>query len=215
MDKGSYNKEYYKKNRDKIRLQQKSYQITNQENISKRKKKNYDLNPEPKKEITRKYYKKNRFKILENKKQYHKDNKKKIKETDRKYYLKNMVEIKRKNKEYIKNKLKNNKNFRLLQSLRTRTRNAILSNFSKKHTNTLDLIGCSMDSARKYLESKFKQGMTWDNYGKLGWNIDHIRPCSSFDLSDPEQQKQCFHYSNLQPLWWWENLEKGNKIIDF
>lgn len=53
--------------------------------------------------------------------------------------------------------------------------------------------------------------MTWENYGVHGWHIDHIRPCKSFDLTDPEQQKECFHYTNLQPLWWWENLEKGGK----
>lgn len=215
MDKTDYNKEYYKKNRDRIRLEQKSYQIANQENISKRKKRNYDLNPEPKKEITRKYYKENIFKILENKKKYHRDNKEKIKKTSRNYYLKNIIEIKKKNKQYITNKLKNDKNFRLLQSLRTRTRNAILSKGSKKHKNTLELIGCNIESVRNHLESQFKEGMTWDNYGKLGWNIDHIKPCSSFDLSELEQQKKCFHYSNLQPLWWWENLEKGNKIVDF
>ena len=52
--------------------------------------------------------------------------------------------------------------------------------------------------------------MTWQNHGKFGWHIDHINPCSRFNLSDIEQQKQCFHYSNLQPLWWWENLKKSN-----
>jgi len=51
--------------------------------------------------------------------------------------------------------------------------------------------------------------MSWDNYGYRGWHIDHIRPCASFDLTDPEQQRECFHYTNLQPLWWQDNLRKG------
>jgi hypothetical protein len=52
--------------------------------------------------------------------------------------------------------------------------------------------------------------MTFDNFGK--WHIDHIIPCASFDLTKPEQQRQCFHYTNLQPLWAFENLSKGSKI---
>lgn len=53
--------------------------------------------------------------------------------------------------------------------------------------------------------------MTWENHGK--WHMDHIKPCSSFDLTDPEEQKLCNHYSNLQPLWDYENLQKRDKLI--
>ena len=70
----------------------------------------------------------------------------------------------------------------------------------------------SLEDFKKHLESKFKEGMTWDNHTFKGWHIDHIIPCSSFDLTDPKQQEECFHYSNMQPLWWYENLSKGNKV---
>ena len=79
------------------------------------------------------------------------------------------------------------------------------------------LTGCGRAFLKEYLESLFKEGMSWDNYGGTipnsdkHWEIDHIRPCSSFDLSDPEQQKECFHYTNLQPLWRIDNLRKGMK----
>ncbi len=75
----------------------------------------------------------------------------------------------------------------------------------------MELIGCSSKELESYLETQFTEGMTWDNYGYYGWHIDHIKPCASFDLSDPEQQKLCFHYSNLQPLWAKENIKKSNK----
>jgi hypothetical protein len=54
--------------------------------------------------------------------------------------------------------------------------------------------------------------MTWQNYGYYGWHIDHIKPCASFDLRKPSEQRKCFHYSNLQPLWAKDNLQKSDKI---
>ena len=54
--------------------------------------------------------------------------------------------------------------------------------------------------------------MTWKNYGRNGWHIDHILPCSSFDLTDPEQRRKCFHYTNLQPLWEIDNIRKSDKV---
>ena len=64
------------------------------------------------------------------------------------------------------------------------------------------------------MENKFQDGMNWENYGFYGWHIDHIIPCSSFDMIDPEQQKICFHYSNLQPLWAADNFRKSDKVFD-
>jgi hypothetical protein len=71
------------------------------------------------------------------------------------------------------------------------------------------LLDCNFGELKMYLESKFLPGMTWDNYGE--WHIDHIKPCAIFDLTDLEQRKQCFHYSNLQPLWAIDNIKKGAK----
>lgn len=73
----------------------------------------------------------------------------------------------------------------------------------------LELLGCSPEELGRYLEGKFKFGMKWEN--AFMWHIDHIRPCASYDLFRIEQQKACFHYSNLQPLWKRENLHKSAK----
>ena len=78
------------------------------------------------------------------------------------------------------------------------------------HQPTLDLLGCTRQEYRDHLESKFTDGMSWDNYGE--WHVDHILPVSSFDQSDPEQQKICWHFSNTQPLWAEDNMAKGSKL---
>ena len=80
---------------------------------------------------------------------------------------------------------------------------------ANKSDSTMNLVGCDIDSLRLHLEKLFEDGMNWDNHGE--WHIDHIRPCASFDLTDPEQQRVCFHYTNLQPLWAKDNLSKGDK----
>jgi len=74
----------------------------------------------------------------------------------------------------------------------------------------LSLVGCSIPELAKYIESKFKDGMSWEN--RRLWEIDHILPLAHFDLLDLEQQRKCFHYTNLQPLWKRENRSKGAKL---
>jgi hypothetical protein len=77
------------------------------------------------------------------------------------------------------------------------------------------MAGTSFAGVRAHLESLFRLGMTWDNhgYGPGFWNIDHIKPLASFGLSDPEQARQAFHYTNLQPLWHEDNMKKSDKIL--
>jgi hypothetical protein len=96
---------------------------------------------------------------------------------------------------------------RIPDNLRTRIRKSLTEQGAYKTATTEALLGCSIAQCRVHLEKQFQDGMSWDNYGE--WHIDHIRPCASFDLLDPEQQAQCFHYTNLQPLWAVDNLRKG------
>jgi hypothetical protein len=96
--------------------------------------------------------------------------------------------------------------WRVQHNLRTRLRELVQNrsvHFSK-------LTGCAGKELVAHLEAQFLPGMTWDNYGLHGWHIDHIRPCASFDLTDPEQQRECFHYTNLQPLWAEDNIRKSD-----
>ena len=113
-------------------------------------------------------------------------------------------------------KRKNDPIFRITANLRTRLRKAIKDiNKSKK---TMELLGCSIEEFKEHIEKKFKKEMTWNNYGE--WELDHIKPCCSFDLTDIDQQKKCFHYSNIQPLWKKEHRQKTtedtkNYLYDF
>jgi hypothetical protein len=120
-------------------------------------------------------------------------------------------------REYEKNRYHKDPTVRIAQNIRTGIRRAI--NGTHKSSSSMELLGCTPEECKKYLESKFQEGMSWDNYGNPNgdhsdcWHIDHIRPCASFDLTDPEQQRQCFHYTNLQPLWAVDNLSKGAKDV--
>lgn len=81
-----------------------------------------------------------------------------------------------------------------------------------KSAKSLELLGCSLEEYRNYLEIQFRDGMTWDNYGNY-WHIDHKIPCSSFNLILPEEQRKCFNYTNTQPLLVEENLKKHAKLF--
>lgn len=120
-----------------------------------------------------------------------------------------MVARARKNYRY-----KNDISYRLMSNCRSRLGKAIRRQGCHKLTSTIKLIGCSVDHLKQHLESLFTTGMSWKNHGYgLGkWHIDHFIPCAAFDLSDPEQQKKCFHWKNLQPMWHEDNLKKSDSV---
>lgn len=93
--------------------------------------------------------------------------------------------------------------------MRSRLNKAIKGNF--KSGSAVRDLGCSVEYLKAYLEGQFEPGMSWKNWSLKGWHIDHIRPLSSFDLTDREQFLQAIHYTNLQPMWAEENLKKGKK----
>ncbi len=103
--------------------------------------------------------------------------------------------------------------FRLVYCVRRRISNAIREcrAGTRKAGTSIKLLGCSFAELKAHVEQQFLPGMSWENHNKTGWHLDHKRPCASFDLTQPEQQRQCFHYTNLQPLWAEDNLAKGDK----
>ena len=135
---------------------------------------------------------------------YHQMNKEKHNKWSRDYYQTNKKRCKKYNYSYAKNRYRNDINFRITKSLRVRLYQALKHN--SKSADTISLLGCSLDELVLHIETLFSDGMTWDNYGE--WHIDHIRPCASFNLMDVEQQRECFNWKNLQPLWAEDNFAK-------
>lgn len=135
------------------------------------------------------------------------------KDRDRhKRYLENSSEIQRaKRRERFRlaqKRRRKSDSYRIEDSLRRRLNKALHG--KAKYESALKVLGCSVEDFKIYLESKFDVGMSWENYGQ--WHIDHIMPCAIFDLSKPEHQKRCFHFSNMQPMWAEDNLRKRDKI---
>jgi len=137
------------------------------------------------------------------------------------YHIKNNQDILKKIKVWQQansKQIKNNKKKKYWSDIQSKNSNKLrnrLYMFIHGRTNSLStqaLIGCSRSFLLRHLENQFKHGMNWDNYGRKNgircWELDHIRPCASFDLSKPEEQRKCFHYTNLQPLWAKENKVK-------
>lgn len=159
--------------------------------------------------LTGKYKKENRDKIkIRNAK-----NAEKIYLKGKEYREKNKEKLKIKYRLNARKKRKENPQYRLAVNLRRRVLWAIKLQGGSKSKGTEELIGCSAVELCAYIESLFTTGMSWLNYGRGGWHLDHILPCDSFDLTDVDQQKKCFHWSNLQPLWEIDNLRKGSKIL--
>jgi hypothetical protein len=102
---------------------------------------------------------------------------------------------------------KNDPNFKLLTILRGRIKDVLRGH--SKSDSTINVLGCTIEELWQHLEKQFQPNMTKENHGE--WHVDHIIPCTSFDLTDPKQQVKCFHYTNLQPLWALDNLKKGQK----
>ena len=163
-----------------------------------------------------KWLDKNKIQYKDKCKEWSIKNKEHVSETKKIWRDNNREYFREHQRKYKALKRKNDPIFRITANLRTRLRKAIKDiNKSKK---TMELLGCSIEEFKEHIEKKFKKEMTWNNYGE--WELDHIKPCCSFDLTDIDQQKKCFHYSNIQPLWKKEHRQKTtedtkNYLYDF
>jgi len=207
-----YGKKYRGKNNGKISERMKEYYQYNKEEINKKNKAHYLDNKEVKKE----YYETNKGKISKRMKKYRDEHEAEFKkyrddhkEDKKKWYKENKEKIKIYDREWQRKRYYSNIEFKILKCLRARLVAAVKG--KNKSKRTMELLDCSIKFLRNHLESQFKPGMTWENNSVHGWHIDHIKPCAKFNLTKESEQRKCFHYTNLQPLWAEDNLRKGCK----
>jgi hypothetical protein len=202
-------KKYYKENKELIKKRHKKYYEENKERINAQHKKWREENKEIIKQRKKKHYENNKKNINQKQQNYYQENKERIKELSKKW--------REENKEYIKKWRKQKQKTDPIFKFRICTRSLIRASFKRacngqyrKSKRTEEMLGCDMDFFMRYIKSKFQKGMTFENYGE--WHIDHIIPISSANTE--EEIIALNHYTNLQPLWAYENLTKANKILE-
>ena len=229
-------KESRTKNKEKRKIAQKKYRTENKTLIKEK----YLENREENLKQRREYKSKNKEKIRVSDKKYRTENADKLKAYFKIYKSKNRLALRDgRRKSYLRTKertllinriwLKNNKEvrakqqtayarkrrksdplFKLADVMRTRLRSFLSTRTIKKSKKTFDLVGCTVLELKTHLEKQFLPGMHWGNNTNFGWHIDHIIPLAAAENS-ADLEYLC-HYTNLQPLWWRDNLIKKDKF---
>jgi hypothetical protein len=204
----TYQKNYYKNNKEKIKKYKTNYRNNNKEQI---------------KEKDKKYYIYNKEKI----KTFNKLNKSKNKEYQKKYYKNNKNKLKEKDNKYKKYKYKTDLNYKLKSNISKSICEKLKKQNLKKLKSTLKYVDYTIQDLKEHLEKMFEPWMNWNNWGLYKasewndndnttwtWQIDHILPQSSFNFTDEEQIKKCWELENLRPLSAKENILKRDKILN-
>lgn len=146
-------------------------------------------------------------------KEYRENNPEKEKARFNKWREDNLGHYRKYHKEYQREKKKNEPIFKLNCNLSNAIGGSLRGNKNGRHWE--GLVGYTLDDLKEYLESLFMKGMTWENYGRNGWHIDHIVPISLFNITSVKCKgfRACWALENLRPMWEGENIRKGNKLF--
>jgi hypothetical protein len=201
------------KNREQLRAYKKAWRAKQDPEVRQAADKRWNANRSSER---RKIWRKNRWeKEIENARNWRAANPEKVKTAGLKWRNANLERARDQGRRSDKKRWpsrraerRTNPVLKLCYRMRFRIYEALKRQRCRKSNRTLKLIGCDWQWLMAWLEVQFQPGMTWENYGSI-WHVDHIRPCASFDLSKPDKQRLCFHWSNLQPLFAQENLRKG------
>ena len=196
---------YYQRNKERILAQRRSFYQRNKEKASRYCQTYYQRNKERILAQKALYRQKNRLKLAMKQREYYRNNKEKANSYQRTYRQKNREKRASRRRE----RLRNDPKYAMTKRLRARMYAAVKkAGLKKKCDSTSKLLGISYQGLEEWMSSQFTEGMSWENRSE--WHIDHRIPCDAFDLTVPEQQRICFWYKNLQPLWGPENMSKSN-----
>jgi hypothetical protein len=187
-------KEYLAGKKDKLLEAQRKWRAKNPEYM-----KEYEKKPE-RKEYLKEHYKEHAQEYKDRKKQWRAENPEREAENRQKYVEENRDKVNEYHRKWGSEKRKTDIQYKLKLNVSRRIRyelNTLLK--GKKTKRTYEYLGCSIDELKTYLESKFVDDMSWENYGSL-WHIDHIIPCAAWNLQDEFENACCWNYRNLQPL---------------
>lgn len=188
----------------------KQYYHKNHEKILKQKHDDYEKHKEQRLKDCAKYRKTHRKEMLEYFKRHYQENREKILQQQ---HLRKISEpVKARRREHYKNVLKKDVRFMIEKRLRNRLRDAVKKQSGMKHGKYHEIIGCNYETLKKHIESKFTEGQTWEKLLNAELHLDHIIPCDAYDLTKESEQRKCFSYRNIQPLWETHNLSKLAKI---
>lgn len=216
-------KEYYRKHKKRIRAWSKAHIEANKERYNASAREYHRKNKKKCNLASKEYCEKHKERLKQKRAERYRANKAELTRKRRARYFLNHEENKRKarekrnaNKERVnflqRQKYKEDIQYKIATCLRAHLYNAMRYTETKKCDKIEQLTGCTYTILKEHLEKQWLPGMSWSNHTKNGWNIDHIQPVASFDLTDPTQQKICFHYTNLRPLWATDNRIKNSKF---
>lgn len=201
---------YAQRNPDKIKESNRKQGVKNREKNRAYAKEYHLKNRERGLEERREWYKRqDREKQLQQRRDWYRQNKERHSIARDKYAIENKDRLSAARRKWENERLDTDIDYRLRKTLASRIR-AVVKGIYKKDKSVVDLIGCSVEEFKIYIENQFQEGMTWENWCFTGWHIDHKIPLSWFNLENENCRSLAFHYTNMQPLWAAENLDKKN-----
>jgi hypothetical protein len=195
----SYGRKYKLENKEKIKIKRKEKRLQNPEKTREDDKKNYNQRKE--RGYHNDYFSKNKTKIYKTRQDWVDKNRDKL----NKWYIDTRPE-------YIKNRLKTDPVFKILNNVRTRLKKYLQINNLSKFNKTMELVGCTPQELKLHIEKHFLPGMSWDNYNYKTWHIDHIKPLRLATTMEDVIRLKLMHYTNFQPKWAADNRKKSDYV---
>jgi flagellar biosynthesis GTPase FlhF len=194
---------YREQNGEQIRAQQRAYRARKRDEINARRRALRAADPEKyrQRDRARRTTPEERARAVEKTRRWVAENKERHREWSRNYRTR---------------KINTDPLYKAQHAMRRRfymaLRNQVYDGWNIRSGEAVRLLGCTMAEFVSHVESLWLPGMSWDNWSRDGWHIDHIMPMAAFDLTDEGQRKKACHYTNLRPLWAKDNLAKGSKV---